>query len=1159
MWRCRFAKMQPDGADITCPAGWTQVALIGQNTNDAAYQSYPQIDVSSYISSTFAVRFSTADGSSLGSTDYIWFDNIQIEAINPALTWPASLLGNMAPNQQITITYTAQTTQTFNAGDITLNKVEANGSRTVGGVTQTFVTSDFAYNSFTELQITKTSSAVNPLYSGDQFTYTVTVTNPSTATNTLTDLAVYDPLPAGLAYVGPLQVSRRTVGDRFDTAAYNNNNGTDNWTGNWTETIEATNPAAGNILITNGELRLTNNGSTEATITRAVSLTGATTATLSFKYRTDTGVDAADIIYVQAFYGGIWNTVGTFTGITGATSGTFSAGINTGTTSIRFSFPNGSYEQATELFYVDDLHITYDVSRSDATTTPPNLISGSQGYALRPNQSLTITYTVQVVNPLPTGIDSITNTASATSSEVLLPLSASVTNIVSNPSSESAEVGDRVWLDANGNGALDVGEPGLANVEVTLKDRFGAPVMTTMTDATGHYLFTGIAAGTGYYIELTSGTLPAGLQQSAPAGHTDNRTGTFNLIAGQSYRDANLGYNSAPGKATIGDYVWSDANADNRRNAGEAGLAGVTVELWRDVNGNGIKDAGDAICIIATCGTNGTTTTAPDGSYLFTGVTASGTQDYIVYIDETQAALSGYTRTSPPSGDALFSVINISSGASILDANFGYQGTTYSIKDRVWFDVSNYGTMDSGEPGISGVTVDLLDASLNVIATTTTAADGTFTFTGVADGGADYSIKITDTGGKLTDYFGTTSYSLAGSKQVVNLTGDIDSSATPSFGYNLSRAIGDTVFNDNGAGTGGILGNGIQEGSEPGIPDVTVLLYLDDGDNVFEPGTGAGRDGNPLAALVTDSDGRYHFSGLANGTYWVQIDNTQSALSGLTLTTADDSGVVGHQRKVTMSGSTDLGIDFGYQASTPRNVTGALWEDADKNGAIDTGEVGLSGVTIELLNASLTVVATTTTLANGTYSFVGIPSGTPYYVRITDNDGVLTGYTATWEKTELLAGPFNGQETVNLSGGDITGINFGFFNAIPTQVVLSYFGAFERNGEVIVEWKTASELDTLGFNLLRLDPVTGEYKQINSGLLPAILRPHRGGRYTIKDTGASPGKTYTYKLIEVEIFGKELSYGPFTVFAGKKKDNKGTYLSPDSNYHPRGAGSTSIA
>ncbi len=126
---------------------------------------------------------------------------------------------------------------------------------------------------------------------------------------------------------------------------------------------------------------------------------------------------------------------------------------------------------------------------------------------------------------------------------------------------------------------------------------------------------------------------------------------------------------------------------------------------------------------------------------------------------------------------------------------------------------------------------------------------------------------------------------------------------------------------------------------------------------------------------------------------------------------------------------------------------------------------------------------------------------------------------------------------------------------IPTRVTLFDFRAYEKNGEVIVKWETASELDTLGFNLLRLDSVTGKYEQVNSDLLPAMHRPHRGGKYTFKDTGASPGKTYTYKLIEVEIFGRQLTYGPFTVSVEKNtvlsKQNtmaRGTVLSLASDY-----------
>ena len=66
-----------------------------------------------------------------------------------------------------------------------------------------------------------------------------------------------------------------------------------------------------------------------------------------------------------------------------------------------------------------------------------------------------------------------------------------------NPSALSASVGDRVWLDADGDGSDDIGEPGIANVEVTLKDQWGTPVSATVTDVNGRYLFPGVGPATG--------------------------------------------------------------------------------------------------------------------------------------------------------------------------------------------------------------------------------------------------------------------------------------------------------------------------------------------------------------------------------------------------------------------------------------------------------------------------------------------------------------------------------------------------------------------------------------------------------------------------------------------------------------------------------------
>ena len=68
-----------------------------------------------------------------------------------------------------------------------------------------------------------------------------------------------------------------------------------------------------------------------------------------------------------------------------------------------------------------------------------------------------------------------------------------------------ASIGDRVWNDADGNGA-DNGEPGVPNVTVILKDANGVEVGRTTTDANGNYRFTGLIPGT-YTVDIE---VPAG-------------------------------------------------------------------------------------------------------------------------------------------------------------------------------------------------------------------------------------------------------------------------------------------------------------------------------------------------------------------------------------------------------------------------------------------------------------------------------------------------------------------------------------------------------------------------------------------------------------------------------------------------------------------------
>lgn len=86
-------------------------------------------------------------------------------------------------------------------------------------------------------------------------------------------------------------------------------------------------------------------------------------------------------------------------------------------------------------------------------------------------------------------------------------------------------------------------------------------------------------------------------------------------------------------------------------------------------------------------------------------------------------------------------------------------------------------------------------------------------------------------------------------------------------------------------------------------------------------------------------------------------------------------------------------------------------------------------------------------------------------------------------------------------------------------------------GEVVVEWTTASELSTAGFNLYRSDLVDGTYIKINTELIPASPDPLTGGKYSYIDDQVKAGAMYYYKLEDIEFDGSARRYGPIEVEA----------------------------
>lgn len=146
-----------------------------------------------------------------------------------------------------------------------------------------------------------------------------------------------------------------------------------------------------------------------------------------------------------------------------------------------------------------------------------------------------------------------------------------------------AAIGDFIWDDTNADGVQDPGEPGIGGVTVALWTAVdsapGAVLATTQTDAAGHYLFDGLAAGS-YFVQVTDeGGALAGLNLTTGPQSQPNPFGPITIDWGQTALDADFGYAfaCAGNGAVIGDQVWQDNDGNGQQDAGEPGVAGVTV------------------------------------------------------------------------------------------------------------------------------------------------------------------------------------------------------------------------------------------------------------------------------------------------------------------------------------------------------------------------------------------------------------------------------------------------------------------------------------------------------------------------------------------------------------------------------------------------------
>ncbi|MEA1954496.1 MAG: SdrD B-like domain-containing protein, partial [Campylobacterota bacterium] len=415
-------------------------------------------------------------------------------------------------------------------------------------------------------------------------------------------------------------------------------------------------------------------------------------------------------------------------------------------------------------------------------------------------------------------------------------------------------IGDRVWIDSNGDGIQDSSETSnidLSGISVNLL-LDGVVVASTDTDALGNYLFEDYAEGN-YSIEFDLSTLPEhyGVTKENEGNDDTNDsdanietgiTSSEYLIPGDDIRTFDMGIYLL---GTISGMVLEDINDDN---IGDRPMADITINLY-DENGN----------LVAT------TVTDANGYYEFSGL-PQGTYT----IHEIQP--NGYLDVGETNGDYpddnTINTITIDLDAGEHDEyNDFTEEIGGSIGNYVWYDKNGDGLQNSDETGVNAVHVCLEDDQGNAILDanstqrcTDTNATGYYLFEGVLPGNYVVVFEIPD-GTTLTPFPQEGSDSDKDSNPLEVIGGYAHAAVTLNIGEDIlhidmglvylnNASIGDFVWIDENE-------DGIFDNHEVGLDGATVNLY--------------DLSGNLLETIVTHDGGKYLFEHLAEGTYVVEF------------------------------------------------------------------------------------------------------------------------------------------------------------------------------------------------------------------------------------------------------------------------------------------------
>lgn len=103
---------------------------------------------------------------------------------------------------------------------------------------------------------------------------------------------------------------------------------------------------------------------------------------------------------------------------------------------------------------------------------------------------------------------------------------------------------------------------------------------------------------------------------------------------------------------------------------------------------------------------------------------------------------------------------------------------------------------------------------------------------------------------------------------------------------------------------------------------------------------------------------------------------------------------------------------------------------------------------------------------------------------------------------------------------------------LPLAIELASFRAKASTNSVLLQWETGCELNNAGFHLWRARTSGGKYTRITKALITANGSPAMGAEYSYEDSAVAQGKSYSYKLEDIDTSGKSTFHGPVRAVVG---------------------------